>query len=70
MVKVNWSPENENRDVLSRYPTIQGYPHLFVLDNDGKILYSEDTSNLEAAKSYNLKKFSAFLLDWAPGPRE
>lgn len=66
-VKVNFSPENENAALLSKYPRIKGYPHLFVLDNDGALLHSEDTSLLEDGKSsYVLEKFTAFLQQWAP----
>ena len=66
MVKVNYSKENENRKVLSQYPPIPGYPHLFVLDGDGRLLHSQDTSALEEGKSYNLERFLAFLRKWAP----
>jgi thiol:disulfide interchange protein len=66
-VKVNFSPENKNEAVLSKYPKIPGYPHLFVLDKDGSLLHSQDTSRLEDGKSsYVLEKFTAFLNEWAP----
>jgi thiol:disulfide interchange protein len=65
-VKINWSPENQNRAFLSRYPAIKGYPHLFVLDADGKLLHSQDTSLLEQGSSYNLEKMFEFLKKWAP----
>ena len=42
-VKVNWSKENKNEALLSRWPKIDGYPHLFVLDGDGKLLHSQNT---------------------------
>ena len=66
-VKINWSPENKNEAVLSKFPKISGYPHLFVLDRSGKLLHSEDTSLLEDGKSsYVLEKFMSFLDEWAP----
>lgn len=46
-VKVNMSPENENTAFLSKYPTIEGYPHLFVLESDGSLLASQETNELE-----------------------
>jgi thioredoxin-related protein len=64
MVKINWSPENKNEAVLSRYPKIKGYPHIFVLDRDGKLLHSQDTGELEDGKSYSLEKMTAFLNRW------
>ena len=68
-VKINWSKENPNEAVLSRWPKTVGYPHLFVLDADGKLLHSQDTSLLEAGKGYDEAKFVAFLDKWAPGGR-
>ena len=65
-VKVNWSKENKNEALLSRWPKIQGYPHLFVLDGDGKLLHSQDTGPLEAGKDYDRAKIIAFLKAWAP----
>lgn len=69
-VKVNFSPENDNAAVLSKFPKIKGYPHLFVLDKDGSLLHSQDTVLLEDGKSsYVLEKFKEFLAKWAPpGP--
>jgi thioredoxin-related protein len=66
LMKVNFSPENKNEEFLSKYPKIEGYPHFFVLDENGKLLHSQDTGLLEEAKSYGLKKFMAFLKEWAP----
>ena len=66
-VKVNWSKDNRNEAVLSRWPKIKGYPHLFVLDGDGALLHSQDTSLLEEGKGYDKAKFVAFLTRWAPG---
>jgi thiol:disulfide interchange protein len=66
-VPVNFSPENENKRLLGRYPKIPGYPHLFVLDADGKLLHSQNTSELEEGRGYNLTRFRSFLLQWAPG---
>ena len=65
MVKVNWSPQNKNEELLARWPKIKGYPHLFVLDADGKLLHSQNTGLLEAGKDYDKPKFVAFLRDYA-----
>ncbi len=65
-VDVNFSKENENRKFLRQYPTIPGYPHLFVLDSDGKLLHSENTGELEAEDSYSEKALLEFLERWAP----
>jgi|WetSurMetagenome_2_1015567.scaffolds.fasta_scaffold433845_1 thioredoxin-related protein len=66
-VKINFSPDNKNEAVLSKFPKIPGYPHLFVLDSTGKLLCSKDTSQLEDGKSsYVLDKFIAFLKEYSP----
>lgn len=64
--KVNWSPRHQNRAFLSRYPRISGYPHLFVLESDGRLVHSEDTSELEEGHSYNEERMLAFLARWVP----
>ena len=58
--------ENENKEFLANYPEIWGYPHLFVLETDGKFIHSQETSELEEGKSYNLTKFTTFLKEWSP----
>ena len=63
-LKVNWSKENKNEALLSKWPKIDGYPHLFVLDADGRLLHSQDTSLLEEGKGYDTAKFTAFLRQW------
>ena len=65
-LKVNWSKENKNEALLSRWPAIRGYPHLFVLDAGGRLLHSQETDVLESGKDYDRAKFVAFLRKWAP----
>jgi thiol:disulfide interchange protein len=69
-VKINFSEENTNKDVLSRYEAIPGYPHIFVLDSDGKLLWSQNTSILERDKSYDLERLTVFLTNWAPASKQ
>ena len=61
VVKVNFSPQNRNEAVLSQWPKVKGYPHLFVLDADGKLVHSQNTDELEAGKDYDEAKVIAFL---------
>lgn len=65
-VRVNYSPENENTAVLSRLGSIEGYPHFFVLDANGKVLVNQRTDVLESGRSYDLARFTQFLNAWAP----
>jgi thioredoxin-related protein len=65
-VKINFSEENENKEVLSRYGPVESYPHIFILDSEGKLLLSQDTGVLESGKSYDLEKLTSFLKQWSP----
>jgi thiol:disulfide interchange protein len=70
-VKVNYSKDNRNESVLSRYPKVAGYPHLFVLDAAGALLHSQNTGELEKGKAHDREKVLAFLRAWAnDGPGE
>jgi thioredoxin-related protein len=65
VVKIFYSREYKNEAVLSRYPKIPGYPHLFVLEKDGSLLFSQDTGKLESGKGYDRTRIGAFLREWA-----
>ena len=65
-VKVNFSKENRNEALLARWPKVAGYPHLFVLDANGRLLHSQDTGRLESGNGYDRRKFVAMLQRWAP----
>jgi thioredoxin-related protein len=66
VVKVNYSKENKNETFLSQYPKIPGYPHLFVLEGNGKFLHSQDTGALESGDHHDHDKVFDFLKKWAP----
>ena len=68
VLKVNYSPENENSEFLSQYPQIPGYPHFFVLDTDGSFLHSQGTAVLELGSSYDPEKVLEFIRQWGPNP--
>lgn len=63
--KVNFSRENKNEKFLSQYPQVPGYPHVFVLESDGKFLHSQTTTEFEAGKGYDREKVLAFIAKWA-----
>ncbi len=65
-LKVNFSKENQNESLIARWPKVAGYPHLFVLDADGRVLQSQDTGLLESGKDYSPIAFRTFLVDWSP----
>jgi thioredoxin-related protein len=66
-LKINFSEENQNKEVLSQYPPIGGYPHIFFLDSKGKLLLSQDTGMLEKGRSYDLERLTTVLTNWSPG---
>lgn len=66
IVKINFSKENKNEKFLSQYPAIEGYPHFFILESDGKLLHSQNTGDLEKDKDYDKEKFLDFLNKWKP----
>jgi len=66
VIKVNYSPENKNEKFLSQFPKVPGYPHIFILDETGKFLHSQDTGKLEKDKSYNAQLLLDFLKEWSP----
>lgn len=65
VVKVNYSPENENEAFLSRFPPFKGYPHIMILDSDGTHLHSQDTGLLEKGQGYDPEAMKLFLEKWS-----
>ncbi|MFA5804012.1 MAG: thioredoxin family protein [Melioribacteraceae bacterium] len=66
VLKVNWSLENKNEKFLVQYPKVAGYPHIFILEKEGTLLFSKNTGELEEEKSYDAEKIMNFLKEWAP----
>ena len=64
VVKVNYSKENKNEKFLGQYPAIDGFPHVFLLEPDGKFLLSQSTGDFEAGKGYDHDKILQFLKKW------
>ena len=64
VLRVNWSPENENHAFLDAFPEITGYPHFFVLDAEGTLLHSQNTAELEEGPSYDHAAMMRFAEDW------
>lgn len=51
---------------LSAYPPPAGFPHLYVLDENGTLIQSQNTAELESGQSYDLEKFTFFLKSFGP----
>jgi thiol:disulfide interchange protein len=63
-VKVYYGRENKNEKILGRYPRIEWYPTLLVLDENGALLHLEDTRDLLEGKEFSSAKFAQFLDRW------
>lgn len=68
-VKVNFSEENRNEDVLLEYPLIRGFPHFYVLDGRGKLVTSQRVALLGTPKGYSPERFEAFFRKFGPSRR-
>jgi len=66
VVKVNFSPDVKNEAFLSRYPKIPSYPHIFVLDADGKLLLSQTPDDFMKDDKYVPDLVLAFVEKWGP----
>lgn len=66
---LNYSPENKNEKVFAKYgnPGAKfGYPVFIVLDSNGKMIHTQDSSVLEEGKGYSIDKVKAFFTAWKP----
>ena len=65
---MNYSKENKNEKLLANYgyPQRFGFPVFLVLDANGKLLHTQNSSYLEEGKGYNGKTVTGFFNDWAP----
>jgi thioredoxin-related protein len=66
IVRVNYSKENKNPDIMEMlgFPQRFGFPVLVVLDDKGNRLHTQNTGYLELEKSYDEEKVRQFLLGW------
>jgi thiol:disulfide interchange protein len=69
VIKVNFSPDVRNEAFLSSYPQIPSYPHIFVLEADGKLLSSQTPDAFVNGNRYVPELILAFLDRWAPKAR-
>lgn len=64
VVKINYDKEHKNEKFLSKFPKVDGYPHLFVLSKKGKLLHSQNTGDLESGDHHDRDKVFSFLKKW------
>lgn len=65
---LNYSPQVKNGEIFKQYgyPNRFGFPVFLVLDGNGKLIHTQNSSYLEEGKSYNKKKVLDFLASWKP----
>lgn len=64
VLKVNVDDANDNSEFLAVFPRPLGYPHMYITDTDGTILYSQDTAEFLQDGRYSEQRFGAFLDRW------
>lgn len=66
VVKVSVESGGPVPAALKAYPPPAGYPHLYVLDENGTLIQSQNTAELEKGDGYDLEKFAFFLNAFGP----
>jgi len=68
LVHVNVGHLDQNEEIAERYqvPLKKGVPALAVLDEHGKLLYSQRTGEFEAMRRMESSAVTSFLLQWKP----
>ena len=66
VLHINFSKENKNEAILAKFNNPQqfGFPVTVVLDQNGKYLFTQPSSDWEEGKSYNEVKIADFLKQW------
>lgn len=65
--------EGQNRDLMLEYggkDRQYSFPHLTILDEDGRVLVNQETGSLEEGPRHDPKLVSDFLTKWIPGQHE
>ena len=65
LLKVNVDEANGNTEFLSVFPRPLGYPHMYITDTDGTILFSQDTAEFLQDGKYSEQRFRIFLNRWS-----
>ena len=67
VVKVNYSKENNNQELLATlgYPQRFGFPVFLILNEKGEVLHTQDSWYLEEDKGYSREKTEHLFLMWS-----
>ena len=68
LVHVNIGHMDQNQNIAERYqiPLQKGVPALAVLDEHGKLVYSQRTGEFERMRQMEISSVTSFLLEWKP----
>ena len=64
MLKINVSEANDNAEFLKAFPRPLGYPHMYITDYNGKILWSQDTAEFLQNGKYSRGQLLTFIQKW------
>jgi thioredoxin-related protein len=66
--QMNYSKENYNAKLLAKYgyPQRFGFPVFLILDQQGKLLHTQNSAYLEKDKGYDRNQVIGFFNDWSP----
>ena len=64
ILKVNVSDANDNAEFMAGFPKPLGYPHMYITESDGRIIYSKDTAELLENSRYSTQRFQQFIDKW------
>ena len=67
VVLLNMSPENKNEAILKKLnnPGRFGYPVFLILDENGKLIHTQNSAYLEEGNGHSVKKITDFLKNWS-----
>jgi len=64
ILKINVNNENDNAAFLKAFPKALGYPHMYVSEYNGSVLWSKDTAEFVINGQYSRDAFLTFFDQW------
>ena len=64
ILKVNVSETNDNAEFMAGFPKPLGYPHIYISEADGRLIFSKDTAQLLENSRYSVQRFQQFIDKW------
>jgi len=64
ILKVNVSETNDNAEFMAGFPKPLGYPHIYISEADGQLIFSKDTAQLLENSRYSVQRFQQFIDKW------